>query len=349
MSLKRVWRLLRKELSVGPRKPFFIWALLMPFALTVVFQFAFGSLFDPKPRLAIIDDGQSEITASLKNIDGFDLYELSDVDELMLKIEKHDVDAGIIIPAGFDQMIRAGEKPLLEYYISGESLASNRIIISMAALDIIRNVEGSEAPVMIETVNLGEPGLPISLRLVPIIVFYALVMAGVWVPSSSLVEEKERGTLKALLVTSATINEILASKWLLGFIFSVFLASATLLINSAFGPRPFDVLIVVMVAAGLNAMIGLLLGVYANNATTLFTLIKSLGIFLFVPVIFYLFPDWPQWIAKLFPLYWVIEPVWSVSVMGQPLQGVWFELLIAVAITLALVPLLALLKKRLKV
>ena len=95
-------------------------------------------------------------------------------------------------------------------------------------------------------------------------------------------------------------------------------------------------------------MIGLLLGVYANNATTLFTLIKSLGIFLFVPVIFYLFPDWPQWIDKIFPLYWVIEPVWSVSVMGEPIRGVWFELMIAVVITLALVPVLLLMKKRLQ-
>jgi len=78
----------------------------------------------------------------------------------------------------------------------------------------------------------------------------------------------------------------------------------------------------------------------------LFTLIKSLGIFLFIPVVFYLFPEWPQWIAKFFPLYWIIKPVWEVSVMGEPLSSVWFETLIAVAITLAMVPLVLLMKKR---
>ncbi len=346
MSIKRILRIVLKDFFVGPRKPFFIWALVMPFALTLLFQFAFGSLFEPKPRLAVVDLGNSTITTAVQKLEGFEVAVLSDPGNLIEKVEKHDFDAGLVLSAGFDDAVKAGEKPVLEFYISGESLASNRIIIAVTAIEMIRGLEGTEAPVEIETVYFGEPGLPISIRLVPIIVFYALVMAGIWVPSASLVEEKENGTLTAMLVTSARVNEVLAAKWFLGFIFAIFLASLTLLLNQAFGPRPFEVIVVVVLAAALTSMIGLLIGIYAKTATMLFTLIKSLGIFLFVPVIFYLFPDWPQWIAKLFPLYWIISPIWEVSVMGESLSLVWFEMLIALAITLALIPLLLLLKKQ---
>lgn len=65
----------------------------------------------------------------------------------------------------------------------------------------IGQTEGIETPVKVENVHFGEKGLPLSLRLLPLIVCYTLVIAGVWVPTSSLVEEKENSTLVAMLVT----------------------------------------------------------------------------------------------------------------------------------------------------
>ena len=50
MSLKQIWSILRKDLKLGPRNTFFLFAVIMPVALTFIFQVAFGSLFDPKPR-----------------------------------------------------------------------------------------------------------------------------------------------------------------------------------------------------------------------------------------------------------------------------------------------------------
>lgn len=348
MSLKRIWRLFRKDFALGPRKPFFIWAITLPVALTLVFQVAFGSLFEPKPRLGIVDEGRSEITAAVKQMKEFELSLLHDTGELKTRVESNDLDAGLVLPAGFDNAVRAGERPLLEFYIGGESLASNRIIISVTTIDLIRSIEGDEAPVLVETVQFGEEGLPISIRLVPLIVFYALVMAGVFVPGSSLVEEKETGTLTAVLITPARFNEVLAAKGLFGFVFTTFIAAATLLLNQAFGTRPLHVLAVIAVAAALNTLLGLLVGVISRSSTMLFTLIKGAGIFLFVPVIFYIFPEWPQWIAKIFPLYWIIEPIWQVSVMGEPLGEVWIELAVALAITATLVPILMILTSRIQ-
>lgn len=346
MSMHRFWRLLRKEILLGPRKPFFLWAVLMPVALTLLFQGVFGTLFEPKPRLGIVDGGASEITRAVGEMEGIRLDLLEDVGELKTRVERNDLDAGLVLPAGFDEAVRGGQRPALEFYIGGESLASNRIILMVTALDLLRGLEGEEVPVMVELILAGEEGLPISIRLVPLIVFYALVMAGVFVPGSSLVEEKERGTLLALMVSPVRLKEVLTAKWAMGFLFSGFMAAATLLLNRAFGPRPLEVLAVIAVAAFLTAMIGLLVGVVSRTSTMLFTLTKGSGIFLFMPVVFYIFPEWPQWIAKIFPLYWIIEPIWQVSVMGEPLKGVAFELAVATAIALALIPVVLLAGRR---
>ena len=337
MSLSRVWKLFSKEFTLGPRRPFFLWAVMVPIAFTLIIQVAFGALFEPKPRLGIVDEGESAITRAFMDMEGIRLTLLEDAAELKLQVENNDLDAGLVLPSGIDQAIRTGQRPELEFYIGGQSTAPDRIMISVTAIDLVREVEGLEPIVEIESVPLGREGLPLSLRLVPVIVFYALVMAGIWVPASSLVEEKERGTLTALLVTPVRFSEVLLAKWTLGFIFTLFIAAATLLLNRAFGPRPLDVLVVLAVAAALNAVIGVLVGLYSRTSVMMFTLIKGAGIFLFAPVIFYIFPEWHQWIAKIFPLYWVIEPIWQVSILGAPLREVTLELAVAAALTLALV------------
>ena len=106
MSLRLTWKVLRKDLALGPRSPIFLWAIVLPFALTLVLQVAFGSLFNPEPRLGIVDDGNSEITAAVKSMDGIELTLLDDAEELKAQVEANDLDAGLILPAGFDQAVQ---------------------------------------------------------------------------------------------------------------------------------------------------------------------------------------------------------------------------------------------------
>lgn len=348
MSLRRTLEVLRKDLALGPRSPVFLWAIVLPFAMTLVLQFAFGSLFDPQPRLGIVDEGDSAITAAVGKTEGIELTLLDDPDELKARIEANDLDAGLVLPAGFDAEVRAGDRPDLQFYIGGESLASNRIILSVTAIDLIREIEGGEAPVEVKVVDFGEEGLPISVRLVPIIVFYALVIAGIFVTGSNLVEEKERGTLTAMLVTPAKPVEVLAAKWAMGTLLASVMAVVTLLLNRAIGSNWPDAIFVVLVAGAMSSMLGLLIGTFAKDSTVMFGIVKGLGIFLFAPTLFYIFPDWPQWIAKLFPLYWIIEPIWRVSIMGGSILEVWGELTVAVGITIALVPLVGLVARRVR-
>jgi ABC-2 type transport system permease protein len=339
---------LGKDLRLGPRSPIFLWVLILPLLITLVLQVAFGDLFDPQPRLGIVDQGSSTVTTAVQDMSGIELTLLGDADELRSQVEGNDLDAGLVLPAGFDDAVRSGARPPLEFYVGGESLASNRIVLAVTTVDLVRAVEGRSPPVDVAVVELGEEGLPISVRMVPFIVMYALLVAGVFLPSFSLADEREKGTLDALVVTPVRLSEVLAAKGILGFVLAVSMAVVTLWLNSALTAEPLALLVVLVVAGVLLVEIGLVYGAVSKDITGVFTLIKGTGFLLLAPTIFYIFPEWPQWIAKLFPTYWVINPVYEVTINGAGLGTVWVELGIGLAVAAVLAGLVFLLTGRLR-
>ncbi len=337
MNPLRAWQILRKDLELGPRSPFFLWAIAIPVVATLLLQLVFGGLFSPKPRLAIVDLGGSEITAGYQALDGIEVTLLDGEDRLRELVQQHRFDAGLVLPAGFDEAVRAGGKPPLQFYISGDSLASNRIILAVTTIDLVRSVEGSTPPVDVQVVSLGaEDSLPLSSRLVPLVIIFTLMVAGVFLPGTALVEEKESRTLSAILVTPVRLSEVLVAKACLGMLLATAMGVITLALNGALGANPGSLVLVMVVAALMCVEVGLIYGAVSKDMKSLFALIKGLNVFLIAPVIFYLFPNWPQWIPKIFPTYWVIQPVFELSVKGSSLADVWVELAIALGICAAL-------------
>jgi ABC-2 type transport system permease protein len=332
MSLTRTFRVLGKEFRMGPRSPIFAWVLFLPVMFTLVLQVTFGSLFDPQPRLGIVDEGSSTITTAVQGMEGIDLALLDNAEELKTRVEGNDLDAGLVLPTGFDDQVRSGARPPLEFYVGGESLASNRIILAVTTIDLVREIEGTPPPVNVEVVALGDEGLPIDVRLVPFIMMYALVVAAVFLPAFSIADEREKGTINALIVTPVKLSEIITAKGILGVILALAMTVFTLFLNGALGAEPFALLVVLLVGAVLCAEIGLIFGAASKDVNSVFALIKGTGILLIGPTVFYIWPDWPQWIAKLFPTYWVINPIFEVSLNNAGLGDVWVELLIGLGV-----------------
>lgn len=347
MSGTRVLDIVRKDLRLGPRSPVFLWVLLLPVLITLVLQLAFGSLFDPAPRLGIVDVGDSSITAAAETLDGIDLTLVDEEETLLRMVEDNDLDGGLVLPDGFDEQVRAGDRPVLQLYVGGESLASDRIVLAVTTLDLIRGVEGSTPPVDIDVVSFGKEQLPVSLRLIPAIVTYALVVAAVFLPSFSLADEREHGTIRALAISPARLSEIVAAKGVMGFLLAIPMAVFTLWLNGALQVDALPLVVVLVVGGLMMVEVGLIYGTAAANVTGVFTLIKGTGVLLLGPSIFYIFPDWPIWIAKIFPTYWVINPIFEVTVGGSGLDGIWTELAIALGIIALLLVPLGLLTRRL--
>jgi ABC-2 type transport system permease protein len=126
------------------------------------------------------------------------------------------------------------------------------------------------------------------------------------------------------------------------------MAIVTLLLNRAMGEHPGALVLALFLGALTCTEIGLIYGTASKDTNTLFTLVKTLNILLVGPVIFYLFPGWPQWIAKLFPTYWFLDPIFQVSMRGAGLADIWAKLVVASAICVVLGMVVATLGRRMQ-
>ena len=333
------WHLLRKDLGVGPRSPIFLYAIVLPVILTLLIRVVFGSLFDPVPRLGIVDEGESQVVQNVRDVEGIQVTFPESAAALKTLVENNDLDGGLVLPAGFDGALQTGQMPNVQFFFGGQSLASNRVVLGVTMVDLIREVAGSPAPIDVETITVGEgESVPIVSRLLPLIVLMAVLIAGALTPATSLVEEKEKRTLTALLVTPTRLSDVLIGKGALGFILAMATGVVTLALNGALGANPAALLLVLVLATLMAAEVGLMLGSFAKDTKALYTIWKSGAIVLVAPVVFFIWPNLPQWIAKIFPTYYFLSPLFEIAIRGAGLADVWVELAIGFAVCAVLLP-----------
>ena len=228
------------------------------------------------------------------------------------------VDIGIVLPADFDARVAGGQATSMLAYIWGESLLKDRVMLAVAMTAWVRPIAGHESPVEIATTVLGNTSsLPWEDRLLPFVVMMSIMFGGIMLPASSLVTEKQKRTLSALAVTPTTMNEIYVSKGLMAVVVSTVMGLVILALNRALGSSMGLLVGVLILGAILAAEFGVLLGMLVKDINSLFATVKSMGILLYAPALVYMFPEIPQWIARIFPTYYVIQPVIEISQHGD--------------------------------
>lgn len=337
MNLKRVGALLFKELGQGPKNAIFIFAIVVPFVLTAVLTLLFGTLFSGEPRLGLADLGASRVTQAALAMKALTVRTYPTASALEAAAQIGAVDVGLVLPADFDAQLAGGNATTLTVYVWGESLIKHRLALVAAISGWFRDIAGQESPVEINSIVLGDTVVrPWEQRLLPFVVLMSTMLGGIMLPASSLVAEKQHRTLNALAVTPATMGEIYLAKGLMGALISVVMGLITLALNRAFGGEPGLLVFALALGAAFAAEFGVLLGALIKDINTLFATIKSMGLLLYAPALISMFPEIPQWIAKLFPTYYVIQPVLEIAQHGAGLAEIAGQLAILAALIVLL-------------
>lgn len=333
MNLRRVGILFGKEILQGPKNFIFIMALVVPIVITLLVSLVFGTYFSDQSRLGVVDQGSSQFAALAQENQAIRVRTYSSVEELEDATARGAVDIGIFLPEAFYQQVLAADLVKIRVYVWGESQLQHRIILGSALVHLMRQIAGQEVPVEIVQTVLGEgANIPWEKRLLPLMVLMTIMMAGTMVPATALVTEKAKRTLTALAASPATLLEVFAAKGLLGALLSILTGVLILFLNRAFGGEPLLLLGVLSLGAVFSAAIGVLLGALVKDINTLFAVIKGMGIFLYAPGFVYLFPDIPQWIGRLFPTYYILQPVLEISQNNAGLLEIAPELAILVGL-----------------
>jgi ABC-2 type transport system permease protein len=347
MNIRRVYVLLGKELRYSSKNFIFVFAIVIPIVLSLVVTLLFGSLFSGKPKLGINDQGDSELAAMLTNAESLLSKEYSSDDELRAAVERGAVDFGLVIPQQFDTSLKSGDEAQLSGYVWGESLLKNRAAIATSLVVLVREMVGQEVPVEIISISLGDgEDIPWEKRIFPFIVFMAIFLGGSMVPATSLVDEKQKRTLKALVITPTTLGDVFTSKGLFGFLVSMLVAVMILFLNRAFGNQPYLLVGVLALSALMAAAFGVLLGAFITDINTLFAVIKGMGLLLYAPLFIYLIPGIPEWIGKFFPTYYMIGPIIDISQKDATWSQVAQDVYVLMGLILLLVVLLTFVSRR---
>ena len=329
MNLHNIVAIIKKEVRGGIKDPLFLTVFIVPLLFTLIFQLVFGRLWVQKTVIAIFQEGGgSRIVQEFEQNDAIRIIELLSIDAVYTEVKDKKVDVGVIFPENLEDKLKNAEKVILKVYINGESLAKNRTIAGTAIASALRNLSPNSPSVNFEEIQIGEEkSLNLIQQALPIIVLVAILFGTFMLSSTFLVKEKEKRTLSALLVTPLSISELLFAYGLLSVTLSLFMALVILFLNVGFN-LPIIILIPLILGSIFGVELGLMLGIFAKDMATIFAAIKSLGIFLYAPAIVLIFPNWPQWIAKIFPTYYIIYPVFRISIFRDSFSKVSLDLAI---------------------
>jgi ABC-2 type transport system permease protein len=249
--------------------------------------------FKETPTAVAYDAGRSRLLKGLVSRGDFDLVIVDTQEEMETIIaEAPEVLLGLSIPADFDRLTGSGERMEIQgYYVHwadpGEVVELSAFFeeqLSGASWQSVRI--DAQGGALYPSFDAGGWPFMASLTLV-----VAILVIGMTLVPYLIVEEKEAHTMGVLLVSPARYNEVILGKALAGLFYCLVAAMVQLAFIGYLFVRWEIVALAVVLGALFSVMVGLLVGVFAETASSI-GMFAGLGLGLFMlPAFFQEFLD----------------------------------------------------------
>jgi len=216
----RLWPLILKEVRQILRNRQIIFLLLFPPTVQLL---VFGLALNPEVTrlsLGVVDYSNSadsrEFVATLVANDVFQVQSFQpDAEALGQQVRTGAVSTGLIIPPDFQQRLTAGKPTTVQVLIDGVDANTAGIASGYVQQTVSRfgdSMLSQTMPVQTAVRFLYNPGLLSSWFFVPGVIGVVLTLTGSLVSSTTVIREKDVGTLEQLLMTPAAGWEVLTAK-----------------------------------------------------------------------------------------------------------------------------------------
>jgi ABC-2 type transport system permease protein len=282
--MNAVWLIARKDLRQRLRdRSAIVLAVVLPLALAIIYNLIFGSAAAPRPfRFAVVDLDRGQVAQGftgqmLAPMEREGLIELRAVntrDEAWALASDGTIDAAFIVPQGFPQSagieVIGGADAPTGTDVAGaiaRSYATEVDFLRLAVAaagpgdsspqELAERAAATARPLVLQDVSAAEKILGIKAYFaagMAVFFLFFTVQYGV----SSILDERQLGTLQRLLAAPITARSVLAGKlttsFLLGMISTAVLLLATWLLMGVAWGDPLGVAI--LVVAGVTAATG---------------------------------------------------------------------------------------------
>lgn len=170
-------------------------------------------------------------------------------------------ELGLVIPAGFDRALAAGQPPALEgytlYWVGPEDAEALRTLVEEEILALV----GQPVRIRVEG-NRVYPGVDStgSAFLTAFALIYVTTMVGLTLVPHLMIEEKQNKTLDVLLISPASAGQIVVGKALTGLFYTLVSVGVVFVFNLKFVVNWPLALLATLCGAALGVALGLLLG-----------------------------------------------------------------------------------------
>jgi ABC-2 type transport system permease protein len=231
---------------------------------------------------------------------------------------------GLIVPAGFDDGLRAGSHPQLQLYLNGDKVnAQTEALIQAAITNYARTLANPQPPVDLSTTVVNPPsdtkaGLELRHVYASLALLLSLTVGTTFVPQL-LIEEKEKKTLRMLMVTPASFGDVLIGKLLVVLVYQLLLTGAVVAILSAFTGQIVLVLLYVLLGGCFSLALGLLFGAVFDTVSAA-AAVEGLVIIIYILAGIFVGPlgqlignNPAAKIARLLPTYYIADGAYNAS------------------------------------
>ncbi len=368
MFNSRLWSIMRKEIIQMTRDRR---TVIITFIQPILMLFLLGSAATSDVRnvpAALFDQDHSQAARDLldayRAADYFRFsYQVQSVEEMQKLIDSGAAKAGLIIPPDYGKRIAANEPAQVAFVIDGSdaTLASTALsaatligqskstAVLRAQLDARGQSTTSSAPIEVRTQVWYNPDLVQAYFMIPGLMGTILLQLAVMLTASSIVRERERGTIEQLIITPIRSWELVVGK-LTPYVFLAFFDMLEVLVvgTLAFHVPMNGNLELLLLMSGLFLATGLGIGLFISTvaktqqeAQMLSALIQMPSFFLagfFFPIA--AMPPFLQALSYLVPLRYFLTIVRAIMLKGAGVEAFSGDL-IALAIFCVLIMALA--------
>ncbi len=329
--------LVAKDARMFVRNRFFALITVLALVIYVAIFFVMPATVDETLEVAVYAPATLPFHEYLE-MDGVSATPLESEDLVREAVLDGRFRAGLALPDDFMETLTAGQKPEVRVYLRAdvpEELApALETLVKEVAFAGMGQPPGVELVQEVLGPDLVGQQVPPRDRLRSLLVVF-LLMFETMALASLITEETERRTVKALLVTPASVKDFFASKGLVGAGLAFLQAGLFMAVVGGFAREPLIILVALMLGAVLVTGIGFLIASLSKDMMSVMAWgIVSLLI-LAMPGFGVMFPGTISGWVEVIPSYYLADTVHTVADLGAGWGDVWRNLVILAAFDLA--------------
>jgi ABC-2 type transport system permease protein len=249
---------------------------------------------------------------------------------------------GLVVPSDFESSLRAGGHPQLQLFLNGDTLSNQqRVLLQGAIANYSRNIANPQPPASISVATINPPKI-VDTSTYDINIMYSATLllisfyAGTSIVPGMLTEEKERKTLRMLMVTPASFGDVVLGKLLVGLSYQIILTLAVVAIEGGYMGQIPLILFFAVLGSCFSVSLGLLAGSLFQTTSTagMFSGITSaiyIAPIFFVGLFYQLLGDTPFTpFIKVLPTYYIADGVTKALQNAATWSNLWVDVSVVV-------------------